>query len=126
MEPFRQSYATLPRHPLMVCAVLVENPMNLGGLCRTAEAFRLERLVLRDLSLARNRKFRQVAVTTHQWQPLAESSLEKSADLALPAASAGLPDCGAGRAGWGRVADAGHAAQTHGASAGARANRHSN
>jgi tRNA guanosine-2'-O-methyltransferase len=76
MESFRKRYATLPRHSLTVCAVLVENPMNLGGLCRTAEAFRLERLVLQDLSLARNRKFRQVAVTTHQWQPLAESSLE--------------------------------------------------
>jgi tRNA G18 (ribose-2'-O)-methylase SpoU len=80
MEQFRQRYPTLPRHPLVVCAVLVENPMNLGALCRTAEAFRLESLVLRDLKLAQERQFRQVAVTTHRWQPLAAC-----APAALPA-----------------------------------------
>ncbi|MFQ4137249.1 TrmH family RNA methyltransferase [Nodosilinea sp. PGN35] len=70
MVLFRSQYPDLPRHPLVVCASLVENPMNLGMLCRTAEAFRLESLVLSDLALAQNRKFRQGAVATHQWQPL--------------------------------------------------------
>jgi tRNA guanosine-2'-O-methyltransferase len=54
----------------MVCATLVENPTNLGMLCRTTEAFRLETLVLSNLKLTQARKFRQGAVSTHQWQPL--------------------------------------------------------
>jgi tRNA G18 (ribose-2'-O)-methylase SpoU len=49
--------------------------MNLGMLCRTVEAFRLEALVLRDLSMASDRTFRQGAVATHQWQPLEECPL---------------------------------------------------
>lgn len=77
MALFRTQYPNLPRHPLVVCASLVENPMNLGMLCRTAEAFRLEALVLSDLALARNRKFRQVAVATHQWQPLVACAAEQ-------------------------------------------------
>jgi tRNA G18 (ribose-2'-O)-methylase SpoU len=34
------------RHPLTLCASLVQNPMNLGALCRTAEVWRLQSLVL--------------------------------------------------------------------------------
>ncbi len=70
MTPARTQYPTLPRHALVVCATLVENPINLGMLCHTTEAFRLEALVLSDLKLAQDRKFRQGAVATHQWQPL--------------------------------------------------------
>lgn len=70
MALVRTQYPNLPRHTLMVCATLVENPINLGMLCRTAEAFRLEALVLSDLTLAQDRKFRQGAVATHRWQPL--------------------------------------------------------
>jgi tRNA guanosine-2'-O-methyltransferase len=44
--------------------------MNLGALCRTVEAFRLEALVLADLQMARQRKFRQLAAATYGWQPL--------------------------------------------------------
>jgi tRNA G18 (ribose-2'-O)-methylase SpoU len=77
MALLRSQYSSLPRHPLAVCASLVENPMNLGMLCRTAEAFRLEALVLRDLGLARDRTFRQTAVTTHQWQPLLACAVEQ-------------------------------------------------
>ena len=74
MALVRTQYLTLPRHPLVVCASLVENPINLGMLCRTVEAFRLEALVLSDLKLTQNRTFRQGAVATHQWQPLVECS----------------------------------------------------
>ena len=70
MAPDREEYRNLPRHPLIVCASLVQNPMNLGALCRTVEAFRLESLVLADVKIAQDRKFRQLAVTTHHWQPL--------------------------------------------------------
>lgn len=80
MALFRTQYPNLPRHSLVLCAALVENPMNLGMLCRTAEAFRLEALVLSDLALAKGRKFRQVAVATHQWQPMTECAVEQLPD----------------------------------------------
>ena len=73
----RSQYSHLPRHALVVCAALVENPINLGMLCRTAEAFRLEALVLKDLALTQDRRFRQGAVATHQWQPLEECAVEE-------------------------------------------------
>lgn len=77
MALFRTQYPNLPRHSLVLCAALVENTMNLGMLCRTAEAFRLEALVLSDLALAKGRKFRQGAVATHQWQPMTACSMEQ-------------------------------------------------
>ncbi|MGD1942810.1 MAG: TrmH family RNA methyltransferase [Leptolyngbyaceae cyanobacterium] len=60
-----------PRHALTLCASLVENPVNLGALCRTAEAFRLQELVLPSWQLLEDREFRKVAVSAHQWQPFA-------------------------------------------------------
>lgn len=66
----RQRYGTLPRYPLRICASLVQNPANLGALCRTVEAFRLESLVLPDLALVEDWEFRKLAASTHHWQPL--------------------------------------------------------
>lgn len=66
----RQTYAQLPRHSLMICATLVQNPANLGGLCRTCEAFRLEALVLPDLQVTETPAFRNLAASAHHWQPL--------------------------------------------------------
>lgn len=68
------------RHSLQICASLVENPTNLGALCRTAEVFCLESLVLPDLKLAQEWAFRQVAASAHRWQPL-----EACAPAELPA-----------------------------------------
>ena len=72
----REAYASLPRYPLMVCATLVQNPANLGGLCRTCEAFRLEGLVLADLTIAQMPAFRNLAASTHYWQPLIACSAD--------------------------------------------------
>lgn len=77
MALFRTQYPDLPRHPFVVCAALVENPMNLGMLCRTAEAFRLEALVLSDLALTQHRKFRLGAVATYPWQPVMACAVEQ-------------------------------------------------
>jgi tRNA G18 (ribose-2'-O)-methylase SpoU len=66
----RHEFADLPRLPLVPCASLVQNLANLGGLCRTAEAFRLEALVLADMAIAQTSAFRKIAVSTHHWQPL--------------------------------------------------------
>jgi tRNA guanosine-2'-O-methyltransferase len=76
----RQEYHQLPRHSLIICAALVENPMNLGALCRTVEAFRLQSLVLADLGIAQNRKFRQLSAATYGWQPLEECAPDRLLD----------------------------------------------
>lgn len=76
MSPPRSPVAS-PRHRLTLCASLVQNPMNLGALCRTAEVFRLHQLVLPSLDWAQNDEFRKLAVSAHQWQPLAACSVEK-------------------------------------------------
>ncbi|MBD3884321.1 RNA methyltransferase [Phormidium tenue FACHB-886] len=63
-------HSELPRFPLVVCASLVQNPANLGGLCRTVEAFRLEGLALADLAIAQTSAFRNLAASAQHWQPL--------------------------------------------------------
>ncbi|HEY9750565.1 MAG TPA: RNA methyltransferase [Allocoleopsis sp.] len=75
----RDRYAQLPRQDLIVCASLVQNPANLGGLCRTAEAFRIGSVVVADLALTQNLAFRNLAASAHYWQPL-----EACAVAALP------------------------------------------
>ncbi|MDA0268252.1 MAG: RNA methyltransferase [Cyanobacteria bacterium] len=60
----------IPRHPLILCASLVQNPMNLGALCRTAEVLGLAQLVLPNLDVVENWQFRQLAASAHHWQPL--------------------------------------------------------
>ncbi len=66
----RTQYPQLPRHPLIICAALLQNSANLGSLCRTAEAFRLESLLLPDLAIASSHPFRNPAASTHLWQPM--------------------------------------------------------
>ncbi|NJO80645.1 MAG: RNA methyltransferase [Cyanobacteria bacterium RM1_2_2] len=76
----RADYGNLPRHSLIVCASLVQNPGNLGRLCRTVEAFRLKALVLADLEMTENPAFRNSAASSHHWQPLWECSLDALPD----------------------------------------------
>jgi len=66
----RDTYSQLPRHSLIICATLVQNSSNLGSLCRTAEAFRVQSLVLSDLAVAESHTFRNPAASTHLWQPM--------------------------------------------------------
>jgi tRNA G18 (ribose-2'-O)-methylase SpoU len=66
----RDTYAHAPRHPLVVCASLVQNPTNLGGLCRTTEVFRMETLVMADLSITEVPAFYKPAASAQHWQPL--------------------------------------------------------
>ncbi len=68
--PTRQDYEHLPRHPLIICATLVQNPANLGALCRTAEGFCVESLVISDLAIAQTQDFKNLAVSTQRWQPI--------------------------------------------------------
>ena len=76
----RADYSHLPRHSLIVCAALVQNPANLGSLCRTAEAFRLESLVLANLAITETHLFRNPAASTHLWQPMQNCPVEQLPD----------------------------------------------
>ena len=76
----RDRYAELPRQDLVVCASLVQNPANLEGLCRTAEAFRVGLVVVTDVALTQDRAFKNLAASAHHWQPL-----QACAVSALPA-----------------------------------------
>lgn len=67
----RSPHPDQPRYGLTLCASLVQNPMNLGALCRTAEVWRLRELVLASQQILQDRDFRKVAVSSDQWQPLA-------------------------------------------------------
>lgn len=44
--------------------------MNLGALCRTAEVWRLQELVLSSPDVLEDRDFRKVTVSADQWQPI--------------------------------------------------------
>lgn len=68
----RHTYGQQPRHPLVVCASLVQNAANLGGLCRTAEGLRLERLVVANRAIAHAPEFKRLAASSQHWQPLIE------------------------------------------------------
>jgi tRNA G18 (ribose-2'-O)-methylase SpoU len=68
----REEYCCLPRYSLVVCATLVQNPINLGGLCRTCEA-----LVVANLAVLQTSDFRKVAASSHHWQPIVGCSVEQ-------------------------------------------------
>ncbi len=72
----RSPVAPTTRYALTLCASLVQNPANLGALCRTAEVFGLEQLVLPSLSVVQVNEFRKLAVSAYQWQPLAACAPE--------------------------------------------------
>jgi tRNA G18 (ribose-2'-O)-methylase SpoU len=76
----RNEYPDLPRHSLIVCATLVQNAANLGGLCRTCEAFRLEALVMANLAITQTPAFRNLAASTDRWQPIVACSVEALSD----------------------------------------------
>jgi tRNA(Leu) C34 or U34 (ribose-2'-O)-methylase TrmL len=59
------------RQDLVLCASLVDKATNLGGLARTAEVFRLHRLVINDLSVVQNPVFKAMAVTAERHVPIA-------------------------------------------------------
>ncbi|MEO0539838.1 MAG: RNA methyltransferase [Cyanobacteria bacterium P01_A01_bin.105] len=62
---------------MIVCAALVQNPLNLGGLCRTCEVLGAERLIVPDLALAQRWDFRKLAASGQRWQPLEECPPEQ-------------------------------------------------
>lgn len=67
-------------HDLIVCASLVQNLMNLGGLCRTCEVFGVTELVLPQLSLTESWEFRKLAASGQKWQCIGECPADRLLD----------------------------------------------
>ncbi|XP_034864370.1 probable methyltransferase TARBP1 isoform X2 [Mirounga leonina] len=57
---------------LIVVASLIDKPTNLGGLCRTCEAFGASALVVGSLQCVRDKQFQGLSVSAEQWLPLLE------------------------------------------------------
>ncbi|CAK6442261.1 unnamed protein product [Pipistrellus nathusii] len=57
---------------LIVVASLIDKPTNLGGLCRTCEAFGAAALVVSSLQCVSDKQFQQLSVSAEQWLPLVE------------------------------------------------------
>jgi tRNA G18 (ribose-2'-O)-methylase SpoU len=76
---------------LILCASLVENPANLGALCRTAEVLGLDGLVLADLALAKDWDFRKLAVSAQQWLPLSACPADRLPNWISQQQAAGHP-----------------------------------
>jgi len=55
---------------LVLCASLVENPLNLGGICRSAEALGVTTVMVPNLHVVQTWAFRQVAASAQRWQNL--------------------------------------------------------
>jgi tRNA G18 (ribose-2'-O)-methylase SpoU len=64
--------ATRQRQELVVVASLVGKLPNLGGLARTCEIFNAGKLVIGDMSVAKDKNFQSVAVTADKWLPMEE------------------------------------------------------
>ncbi|MEM6839803.1 MAG: RNA methyltransferase [Cyanobacteria bacterium P01_C01_bin.120] len=75
--PSRSLSAPDARHALVFCASLVQNPMNLGALCRTAEVLQLQELVLSSTHISADPAFRKVAVSAERWQPISVCAVEQ-------------------------------------------------
>lgn len=53
-------------------ATLVEKAANLGGLCRTCEAFGVRELVVASRGVLQDHTFTSLALTAHRWLPITE------------------------------------------------------
>lgn len=60
------------RSPLIVVASLLDKPTNLGGICRTCEIFNASCLVVNNMRVKENPKFKSLSVSSEQWIPMTE------------------------------------------------------
>ncbi|KAG0724639.1 putative methyltransferase TARBP1 [Chionoecetes opilio] len=60
------------RGGLIVVATLVDKAANLGGLCRTCEAFGVRELVVASRAVLHDQTFTSLALTAHRWLPITE------------------------------------------------------
>lgn len=60
------------RGGLIVVATLVDKAANLGGLCRTCEAFGVKELVVGSRAVLQDHTFTSLSLTAHRWLPITE------------------------------------------------------
>lgn len=53
-------------------ATLVDKAANLGGLCRSCEAFGVKELVVSSLAVLQDQTFTSLALTAQRWLPIKE------------------------------------------------------
>lgn len=53
-------------------ATLVDKAANLGGLCRSCEAFGVRELVVSSLAVLQDQSFASLALTAQRWLPIRE------------------------------------------------------
>jgi len=76
LETYRQQKlrngAGRARQSLIVCASLIDKAPNLAGLCRTAEIFAAEKLIVPDIKVAKMDNFKNISVGAEQWIDIEE------------------------------------------------------
>ena len=60
------------RQSLIVCAALIDKAPNLAGLCRTAEIFAAEKLIVPDLTVSKMDNFKSISVGAEDWITIEE------------------------------------------------------
>lgn len=73
-ETVEMNAAMKMRHPIVVCASLVDKATNLAGIARTCEIFAVEKLILPSMQVTRNEEFKAIAVSATSWLVLEEQS----------------------------------------------------
>uniref|UniRef100_A0A0N4ZV07 SpoU_methylase domain-containing protein n=1 Tax=Parastrongyloides trichosuri TaxID=131310 RepID=A0A0N4ZV07_PARTI len=57
---------------IYVIASLVDKPENLGGICRTCESFRIDKLLIDSISVVKTKNFTALSMNADEWQDIEE------------------------------------------------------
>lgn len=76
------------KQELIICAALLDKPANLGGICRTAEVFAAERLVVPDREILKNEVFTALSVGALDWIEVEECKEKVSKTIAYSCSTA--------------------------------------
>jgi tRNA G18 (ribose-2'-O)-methylase SpoU len=66
----QQNQAGRKRQELIVCASLVDKPVNLAGIARTCEIFAVNSLILPSMAIVKTDAFQGIAVSSENWLPM--------------------------------------------------------
>lgn len=71
----KKSTATVKRSKMIVIASLINQPPNLGGICRLCDVLGVELLTVNDIKIKDHPQFKKVAVTADKWMPMEQVSI---------------------------------------------------
>lgn len=72
----KKSTATVKRSQMIVIASLINQPPNLGGICRLCDVLGAELLTVNDIKIKSHPQFKKVAVTADRWMPMQQVSID--------------------------------------------------